>query len=496
MASCNRNEAVNNGEPLSSNLNTQHFEKADLDGMITPMAQSFGFTGKASDIGTQLNYTYRVWAEPVQINLNNFTPFKTSGVPSGSSLVDLTATAAFAVKDMVFVTWHAHTEGGRNSGSYNLNVGGPLVGGSITAYKQVGIGQYEFTDRVDFFDADYHEVHAAVNDETGNYEVFMAGQRAQTYSDYLLASHSGAVVTRIDYDYINDEFFEGSVREIPLPGNSVNDIVGAGKRIYVTTGNVSGGEGAVYELDRTLSNVNKQWVEDDYSGRALAIDNRSATVNSAEVFWLGVDGSNGRLGQFSTSWPLPTSTSSTWNGVVNTVANTAALNSPELAERGDLTIASSPDNPFTTTVVDPIFRNDNRILISVPSSSTGDQTLYNLAGASINAAAGLDKGAVISTEYDSSLDVLYLAMAGNGATAGKAIKVLAMSAFAAQSVLVDEYDVIGEFVAPSLGSKLTSYGATLTPTIDDVKEITVFGSRNIALAAGDYGVYFIQRDKF
>lgn len=52
LASCNRNEAVNNGEPLSSNLNTQHFEKAELDGMITPMAQSFGFTGKASDIGT------------------------------------------------------------------------------------------------------------------------------------------------------------------------------------------------------------------------------------------------------------------------------------------------------------------------------------------------------------------------------------------------------------------------------------------------------------
>jgi hypothetical protein len=36
----------------------------------------------------------------------------------------------------------------------------------------------------------------------------------------------------------------------------------------------------------------------------------------------------------------------------------------------------------------------------------------------------------------------------------------------------------------------------MTPNITDVKEVTVFGSRNIALAAGSQGVFFIQRDKY
>jgi hypothetical protein len=87
-------------------------------------------------------------------------------------------------------------------------------------------------------------------------------------------------------------------------------------------------------------------------------------------------------------------------------------------------------------------------------------------------------------------------MGGNGATAGKAVKVLALDRFASQSPVINTYDVVGEFADPALGAVAISIGGTMTPNIQDVKEVTVYGSRNIALAAGSQGVYFIQRDKF
>ncbi len=44
----------------------------------------------------------------------------------------------------------------------------------------------------------------------------MAGRRDPGSSNYVLADHRGAVVTRMDYDFINDEFWEDSGRGVAI----------------------------------------------------------------------------------------------------------------------------------------------------------------------------------------------------------------------------------------------------------------------------------------
>jgi hypothetical protein len=519
LASCNREDALTTQSGGNAgNLNVRNFEKSELQNMITPMSTSFGFNGKAS--ATQVNYTYRGWAEPVQLDLTLSGIPGTAGLTtsiSGSGTIDayvnLSASAAWTVNDMVFVVWHASETTNANQPTmtntsnvtaHNVNFPGPLVGGSITAYKQVGIGQYEFMDRVDFFDADYHEVYGDVNAGSGNYEIMMAGQRAMTTSGYVLANHNGAVITRIDYDYINDEFWEDSFRELPLPGTSANDVVGAARRFYVTTGGSSSGDptGGVYEFDRNLSNINKGGsIDANFSGRSIAIDNRTklpAAANTDDVLVLASNGTNVKLynevitfGGVSTSWDGSLSSDTYLAGTTPVAHN--------LLERADITIATSDDNPFTVGV-DPIVRSDKRIFLTLHQAAASSglvSSVFNITGSGPKVFTAIPNiGNAISTEYDAGLDVLYVAMGGGG----KAIKVIALDNFANQSAIVAEYDVVGEFADPGLGNLDVSFyhnGTNkFTPSITDVKEITVYGSRNISLAAGNQGVFFIQRDKY
>lgn len=502
LASCNREEALTaaqGGE--AGNLYVKNYEASELQGMITPMTQSFGFSGKAA--GVQANYTYRAWAEPVSLDLSVSGIAGTENLAGAAARVDLSASAAWTVNDIVFVVWHAAQTGGQNGGSFNVNAGGPLVGGSITAYKQVGIGQYEFKDRVDFYDADYHEVYGDVNAGSGNYEIMMAGQRAMTTSGYLLSGHDGAVVTRIDYDYINDEFWEGSFREIPLPGRSANDIVGAARRFYVTTGDAGGAStGAVYELDRNLININKgESLSAGFSGRAIAIDNSekfAGQENTDNMIVLGSNTLDMELRQQYVTW-IPGISATNF-----TLGNSNLMplnNSVSNFERADLTIATSVDDPFRDQLINPvptrIFWSPERTFATLHSTSQGGaSSVYNF---SINNGVWTENivpniGNAISTEYDPALDVLYVAMGGD--VNGKAVKVIALDRFAGQSPIINTYDVVGEFADPAIGPKVLSNGSTMTPTINDVKEVTIYGSRNIAVAAGSQGVYFIQRDKF
>jgi len=49
LASCNREEALTSAQSGNSgNLFVKNYEASELQGMITPMAQSFGFSGKAA----------------------------------------------------------------------------------------------------------------------------------------------------------------------------------------------------------------------------------------------------------------------------------------------------------------------------------------------------------------------------------------------------------------------------------------------------------------
>jgi hypothetical protein len=503
LASCNREDALTTASGGNAvNLNVKNYEKSELQNMITPMSQSFGFNGKTS--ATQLNFRYRAWAEPVILNLHGSGIEGTDAntITDAAAKVVLSASAAWSVNDMVFVAWHAEEQLAAvfnvNTSTAAGNAVGTYVGGCITAYKQSGIGRYEFMDRVDFFDADYHELYGDVNASSQSYEIMLAGQRAQSTSGYILSGHSGAVVTRMDYDFINDEFYEGSMREIPLPGVSANDVVGAARRFYVTTGGATT-QGFVYELDRNLTNVVKQQpVTATYSGRALAIDNRIKgagflNANSDRLYVLSTDGiDKGSLQEQTVSYVDPTTTF----GIIAAAAQVGNISAHTNFERADLTIATSDDNPFDdpNLVANPIVVENKRIFATVHSANlAGVSTVYNFQNdGSWN--VPFSYGNAISTEYDPSLDVLYVAMGGDANSMSKAIKVVALDKYATMSPVINEYDLVGEFADPDLSNVLLSSGLFMSPNLGDVKEITIYGSRNIALAAGSQGVYFIQRD--
>lgn len=504
IASCNRDQSTlaPAGTSDESQMNLEHYEKSDLDGMITPMNQNFGFNAKGDALVQQLNFTYRGWAEPVRLDLSKSDLWPTA--PTGTQFVELAAAAAWAQNDLVFVAWHAHQVGGKNTGVENFNAPGDLLGGAITAYKQVGIGQYEFTDRIDFYDMDAYELYGARNEADGNYEMIIAGQRSQKASGYLLNDHAGAVVTRINYDYINDEFFEGSIRQMPLPGVAATDVTGAGKMFFATTENINGrsttsnsgtAQSGIFEFDRSLTNVAAAHMGNGgaYQYWSIAFDPQTRTASSSDLFALNVS----NFQRFSPSWVLANERTN-WNGAAPTNVSSGFVSN--INDRMDITIATSADNPFTPlNPSDALARGlGNRIFFSGP-----DMPLYvvNEGAGTISTVSTIASrptiGEVYSTEYDAGLDVLYCAMAGNGSapSTGKAIKVLALSEFAKVSPLIDEFDVVGEFVAPALGAKITSWGASWTPDLEDSKELIVFGSRNIAIAGGNEGVFFVQRDK-
>jgi hypothetical protein len=436
LASCNRDTTdVSTTAPAESRTNVVHFEQSDLDGMLIPMSQSFNVSSKAA---VQLNYTYRAYAEPVTI--------------AGHTMA---ASAIYAEGDMVFVTWHS--------------VSGPVpagastsLAGSICAYKQSGIGQYTFTDRIDFTDADYHEITAHTNSTTGHIEVFAVGQRAMT-SGYLLAGHNGAVVTRVDYDYINDEFWEPGVKELPLPGVSANDIEAGASHLYIVTGDGLGGsDGGVYEIDRSLAQVKK--VDNSINdGVAIIADVTNTSVSGSSMYVLDRDASDKySVYQFSTTYGGGSSTS--WSSTMNFVSD-GTISSSIDRERSDMTWAQ-----WRGGASDP---QDSLII------SAGLNGIYR-AGIGANGITSVkDLGPCLSTTFDPGLSVLYYADGDDG------VYVLAMDNFEG-GALINTYDIIGQFVPPTGG---------VFPSDFLVKEMTVYQTRNIALATGTAGVYFMQRDK-
>lgn len=438
LASCNRDSADDTQGAVEGRTNVFHFEQSDLEGMLTPMNQSFNLNAKAA---IQLNYTYRAYAEPVTIGTH-----------------DMAASAIFAIDDMVFVTWHS------NAGPVGAGATSSLAG-SICAYKLTGVGQYTFMDRVDFSDADYHELTAHRNSSTGNIEVFAVGQRDVAASGYLLSGHNGAVVTRIDYDYINDEFWEPSVQELPLPGVSANDIVAGASHLYAVTGNGEGGsDGGVFEFDRSMSQVKKVNSSID-DGRAIVADETTQTSSSSNLYVLDRSGASPARYRIHTLSTSLAGDNTTWNSnltFVSDLQNVPTFND----ERADLTWAQ-----HATGVSNP---SDSLI------ASFGFGGIYS-AGIGANGMTNVkDLGPCLATAYDANLAVLYYADGDDG------VSVLAMDDFEG-GALINTYDVIGQFAPPTGG---------IFPSDFLVKEMTVYQTRHLALAAGEAGVYFMQRDKF
>lgn len=436
LASCNRDTTdVSSDAPAEGRTNVVHYDQSDLDGMLIPMNQSFNISSKAA---VQLNYTYRAYAEPVTI--------------AGHTMA---ASAIYSEGDIVFVTWHSA------SGLINPGASSSLAG-SICAYKQTGIGQYTFMDRIDFTDADYHEVTAHTNSTTGHIEVFAVGQRAMT-SGYLLAGHNGAIVTRVDYDYINDEFWEPGVKELPLPGVSANDIEAGASHLYIVTGDgIGGSDGGVYEIDRSLAQVKK--VDNTINdGVAIIADPTSTNISNSDMYVLDRDASDKyTVRTFNTQYLGGSST--TWNSSLSFVSD-GVIGSNIDRERSDLTWAQwrgGVSNPSDSLII-----------------SAGLNGIYRAGSGANDITSVKDLGPCLSTTFDPGLSVLYYADGDDG------VFVLAMDNFEG-GALINTYDIIGQFTPPTGG---------VFPSDFLVKEMTVYQTRNLALAAGEAGVYFMQRDK-
>jgi hypothetical protein len=439
------------GDPLipviPNEVVMNHYGIGELAGQLINLNDTFVLNNKNG--AAPLSYTYRAYAEPVT--------FPTLG--GGNQT--LSASAIFSINDMVFVTWHTTQT---------------TYGGAICAYKQSGIGRYTFMDRVDFPEASYFELSASTNNQSGYYEIFMAGRRDPSSSNYVLADHRGAVVTRIDYDFFNDEFWESSAEELPLPGFAAKDIVAAAAHYFVITGNGAGtDEGGLFQIDRSMSVVEKGDLFNIDDGIAVIVDPTTQLVtpgssSSADVYTVDRSGSDYRIKKASISYDY-TSDQTNFIGLSSYSQNGAVVMATSDGERGDLTWAqgsssgSATDSLIMAAGADGIFSNG--------ASS----------GADFNAVANF--GPCLSTEFDPGSGLLYYADASDG------VKVLAMGGYVANAGAgVNLYDVIGNFVPPTSAS-----GNTNLPTSFYIKEIALYRSRNIALATGDAGVYFLQKNK-
>jgi len=449
LVACNResDDTVNAGPQNAAAAGVVHYEASDLPGSLQNLNESFSVSSKAA--GPQLNYTYRGYAKPVD---GDATPFNSD---------DLSAAAIFAVDDVVFVCWH--TNGNALSPLNNSSA----YGGSIAAYKLSGIGQYTFMDRVDFANHDFFKMAGHRNTTTGNIEVMVAGQRNPDNSGYLLANHAGATITRIDYDYINDEFWEPSFQELPLPGVAATDVIALAGQYYVLTGNgVGNNSGGLFEVDRALQFVKKADQGNIEDGIALAVDPTTLTPSSGNLYVLDRAGSRYRV---QTAAVSAVGASSTFASVSPLSDNNGGASiTPIDYERGDLLFAQGRT---ATTKTDSL-------IIAVGSNGIFES---NTGAGQISAA--VDQGACTGVAFDAGMGVLYYSAGESG------IWVLAMGEYAdASGPLINLYDNVGRFTPPS------SVGGIGGPIPFNIKDLTVYQSRNIALASGDGGVYFIQRD--
>lgn len=418
FTSCNREYNPTQNDIESRTIN---YTQSELSGDLVDMNESFQILGKES---VALSYTYKAYGEPPYVNS-----------------IRTNATSVTAIRDMVFVTWHT--------------LGSPY-GGSITAYKlNPGTKRYSFTDRIDFLDTDFHESVANINPATGEYEIFAVGQRDPDQSGYLLNNHRGAVVTRIDYDYISDAFDPTSFNELPLPSFGANSIVAAAGSYYIVTGNgnanVTGADGGVFKTDYNLTNVSEASLLND--GIALSVFPGTLSPTNAEISILDRTS--------STSFRVRPSLQVNFGLPNNVMASGTNINTTGTdVERGGLTWAIAPNSPN--------WSNPDSLLVS-----TGKSGLYTARGTFV-----ADYGTCLSTAYDAGARVIYYAGGEGG------LYVLAADGYNG-GALINTFDLVGKFTPPTGG---------VFPGQYDIKNVSVYGSENIALATGLGGVFFIHRN--
>lgn len=517
LASCNRdsNETLNQGVNIEpSQAGVIHYEKSQLEKDFTPMNSSTNLSGKSSE---QLNYTFRGYANPVEY---------------GGT--DLAASAVFQVDDMIFVAWHTN-----DYGQLNANVG--TIAGSLCAYRLSGIGQYELMDRVDFEQHDLYGVSAYRNTATGNIEVLITGQRDPATSGYVLNGHVGAVVARMDYDYINDEFWEGSLNELPLTGVAGTGIVALGANYFVTTGDGIGGgtaQGGLFQVDRSLRNVialdnnitdaidievNPGTVTPT-GGDFYVLDRNNAGGMATNVFVkhyafqnFGNVGSlvyNGIIAQNGDHRYIP---ATYVNDPINMVIPDAGTDiwvrdmdndiAPANQSKGHLVVAQNKrfNNVFNGL-------NQDSLLIAYGTNGNGTGYVYkarggqDVNGITVNGPSLIDrsfaKGKFSAITFDPALGVLYCG-GGEDAPGDAGISVIAMGEFSGDldpmgdpKPFVSTNDLVGKLALPTNVNTFDNNGGAITVNLGTkaVNDITVYQARHIAVSLGEDGLMFIQKN--
>jgi hypothetical protein len=499
MASCNRdssNTDIQGGTLTSQEAGLIHFVPSQLEKDFTPMTESTNLSGKT---GSQLNYTFRGYANPVEI---------------GGT--ELAASAVFQVDDMIFVAWHTNDYG-------NPGLPNGTVSGSLCAYRLSGIGQYELKDRVDFEKHDLYGVSAYRNNETGNIEVMVTGQRNTDDSQYTLSGHKGAIVARMDYDYINDEFWEESLMELPLTGVAGTGIVALGAQYFVTTGDGRGGATAagtsgLFQVDRSLRNViafdagitDAIDIEVDprlvtpTGGEFYVLDRTADAAPNVNVlvkkFSFGFGGLS-NLGTIATNGDHFYDDGGDGAGPLGPDAWVRDLNNdiaPVDYSKGHLVIAQGKKFaglPNGTQHLDSMIVNygtRNGAAGGFVYKARGGQ---NAAGATPTAPNIMDRsmamGNFSAVTFDPSLGVLYCGGGDNGASQTR-LKVIAMGEYASDKAFVNTHDLVGELTLPS--SISTVGGGSITLNDKNINDISVYQTRHLAVSLGDNGLMFIQRN--
>jgi hypothetical protein len=450
LLSCNRELPLSEQELLGEESRIFVKKGIEVSGELLSMSESFTMNSKSS---ARLGYTYRNFAEaPHSLQ---YTEELSGGLVFGTSNL-AQATSVTANGELVFVTWH---------------IEGSKYGGAISAYKlDYTNGGYRYTGRVDFADTDWHESAVNRNSLSGNYEIFAVGQRSPSTSGYHLNGHRGAVVGKILYDYINDEFVPvSSYKELPLPGYGANSIISSAGKYYIVTGNGTGtithsAPSGIYVTDYNLTNVNESMTITD----GIFIKENPFTATSANVDFSVLDRTGLDRVQVRTNM-----------NTGQTVSNSMAFNIDYYG--GDFSFSSLMLERGGMEYV-PYTYSGNTITSFEYLLALGQGGVYS------KNLKGLNNGIsyCLSLTYDPAARVIYAAAGDQG------LKIMAGNGYNGGAT-VSPYDLIGHFVPPT-NSAISGF---------NVKDVSVYFSDHIALAVGGTdaggtssragGVYFVRK---
>ncbi len=437
LASCNKeiSEPVQDDPTTPEDTRIGIRSGSELDAELLSLNSSFQINPKAA---AGLEYVYKNYATPPNVIAYDDNVGSYSG-----TTVATAATSVSTVDDIVFVTWH---------------VEGQQMGGAISAYKLNPSTQtYEYTSVITFDDTDFHEATAVKDPLNGHHQVFVVGQRSPSTSGYLLAGHRGAIVGRVLYNYITDQFEAPSTyKELPLPSFGANGIITSAGKYYVVTGNGQGSttidQGGLYVVDYNLTNVSE--AADLVDGEMIAFDPFTASPTDVDYVVLERNTSSSLTLHYGMN-------------TTSTVSNSIWANS--ISESGLVSIDVERQGLA--------FITSDTVMVAA-----GRNGLYyaEIGGVSPSFAGTVPTGvySALGVAYDNSAKVIYCAASDGG------VPVLASHGFPG-GVLINTFDVVGYFVPPTGGGLPASF---------NVKDVSVYWSDYIALATGDAGVYFVKKN--